>query len=107
METMSRWQKFKLWFWNWVANSGTILWARLNILIGAVWSVVSITDLSPIIANPKYLTYWMIINGVITELVRRSGNTVQTVTVANAQTNFQPTEIKRLERTEPNPPPTG
>jgi hypothetical protein len=106
MEAMSRWQKFKIAAWNWVRNSGTILWARVNMLVGTIWVVLSQTDLSSIL-NPKYLTYWLIVNGIITELVRRNGNTVQTVTVANAETNFQPVEIKRLERVEPNPPPTG
>ena len=103
---ITRWQKIKLAFWNWVRNSGTILWARINVLFGAVWVTLSQTDLSAVL-NPKYLTYWMIINGIITELVRRNGNTVQTVTVATAETNFQPVQIQRLERVDPIPPATA
>lgn len=53
-------------------NSETILFARLQVLIGAVWAVLSVTDLGPVINNPKYLTAWLIFSGVITELSRRS-----------------------------------
>lgn len=53
-------------------NSETILWARLQVLIGAVWVVLSTADLSPVLSG-KYLTYWLILNGVVSELLRRRG----------------------------------
>jgi len=103
---ITRWQKLKIALWNWVRNSGTILWARINMLVGAIWVTLSQTDLSNVL-NPKYLTYWLIINGIITEMVRRSGNTVVTTTVANAETNYQPVEVLKLRETEQPPPPNG
>jgi hypothetical protein len=53
-------------------QSGVIVFARLQVLVGAVWCVLTTTDLAPLIANQKYLTYWLIASGVITELSRRS-----------------------------------
>jgi hypothetical protein len=53
-------------------QSGTIVFARLQVLVGTVWCVLTATDLAPLISNPKYLTYWLIASGVITELSRRS-----------------------------------
>ena len=70
---------------NWLKNlfwhSETILWARLQVLFGVVWTVLAVTDLSPLL-DAKYMTYWLIISGVITELLRRRGTTGQTVMVA-------------------------
>ena len=61
--------------WTWFNNSGTILWARLQLVVGAIWAVLLTSDLSPIISG-KWLTYWLIFSGVISELVRRSGTYV-------------------------------
>ena len=72
----------KNWFW----HSETILWARLQVLFGVVWVVLSATDLSPVL-DAKYMTYWLIVSGVITELLRRRGTTGQTVMVAEATKN--------------------
>lgn len=63
------WNDIKAWWRSW-KNSGTILWARLQVLGGAVWTVLTQTDLAPLL-NPKYLTYWLIVSGVVTELVRQ------------------------------------
>ena len=60
------WEKIKAWF----KNSETIFWARLNIVVGSLWTVLSATDLAPIM-NPKFLTYWLIVNGFVTEYLRR------------------------------------
>jgi hypothetical protein len=68
----------KNFFW----HSETILWARLQVLFGVVWTVLSVTDLSPLL-DAKYMTYWLIVSGVITELLRRKGTTGQTVMVAD------------------------
>jgi hypothetical protein len=54
-------------------KSGTLVFARVQVMVGIVWEVLSHTDLSSVIGNPKYLTYWLIFSGVITEMTRRSG----------------------------------
>lgn len=54
-------------------KSGTIVFARLQILFGAIWTVLTMTDLAPLISNPKILTGWLIFSGVVTEMSRRSG----------------------------------
>lgn len=56
----------------WFDSSETILWARLQVVVGAIWTVLSASDLSPLL-DPRSLTYWLIANGVITELLRRRG----------------------------------
>lgn len=68
----------------WCTNSETILWARLQVAFGflfgaflLVWGVVSQTDISPILKDPRWIAVWSIINGLITELLRRQ-NTVVT-----------------------------
>jgi len=62
------WEKIKAWF----LRSETIAWARLQIAIGAVWTALSMSDLSPVL-NPRWLTYWLIASGAITEYLRRRG----------------------------------
>lgn len=53
-------------------DSETILWARVQVILGAVWLGLSQADMAPIINNPKYLSFWMIFNGAVSELLRRS-----------------------------------
>jgi hypothetical protein len=69
---LTRWQKFKATF----HDSEVIVWSRVQVLIGAVgvpvWLGVSQTDLSPLIRNPQWLAYWLIFNGVVTEILRRN-----------------------------------
>jgi hypothetical protein len=67
---MSKLKSWWLGFYHSFGDSETILWARVQILVGAIWIGVSSTDLSPLLSS-KYLTYWLIANGVITELLRR------------------------------------
>ncbi len=62
------WRKF----WDSFHNSEVIWWSRIQVAVGAVWLGLSQTDLSPIIHDPKILTYWLIFNGVVTELFRRN-----------------------------------
>lgn len=57
---------------NWFWRSETILWARLNMLFGVVWGVLSVSDLSPLLSG-KWLTVWLIFNGIVSELLRRRG----------------------------------
>lgn len=54
-------------------NSGTIIFARLQVLLGVVFTVASATDLTPFLGNGKYLTSWLILSGVITEYTRKRG----------------------------------
>ncbi len=61
------WDKLKAWF----SRSETILFARLQVLAGAVWAVLTAVDLSPVL-EPKWLTVWLIASGVVTELARRA-----------------------------------
>lgn len=76
------WEGTKNWFW----RSETILFARLQVLVGAVWTVLSATDLSPLL-SPKLMTYWLVASGVITELLRRRGSTQETVVVPTLQSD--------------------
>jgi hypothetical protein len=52
-------------------DSEVIVWGRLQVVFAAVWFILIHTDLSTIITNPKYLTYWLMASGVITEVARR------------------------------------
>jgi hypothetical protein len=106
---MKKLHEFNLTFWNWMRHSGTIAWARLSILINTILIVLVTTDLSALPAfakHPDWLIYWNIINGVITEYIRRRGNTVETYD----------TYVPSLEKTAPitvlvpdrlPPPPQG
>lgn len=67
------WEKLKVWF----NRSEVILFARAQMVTGAVWAVLQATDLSPVLQG-KYMTYWLICSGVVTELCRRRGTTTAT-----------------------------
>lgn len=60
------WAKFNSWF----KDSETIVWARVQMFVGALWIAASSTDLSPIFPS-KYLPVWLVISGAITEYLRR------------------------------------
>lgn len=60
---MKNWRK-------WCKGSLTILWARLQTLLGVVLTVAATVDFSPII-SAKWLPVWLVISGTITELTRR------------------------------------
>ena len=51
-------------------DSEVIWWARIQVVVGALWLALSQTDLSTVLSG-KYLTYWLILNGFVTELLRR------------------------------------
>lgn len=66
--------------WKWCKNSEVILWGYIQVILGAIsactlalWYVLSTTDLSPIIKDPRWLTAWAIINGLITIWLRQRG----------------------------------
>ena len=89
----------KNWFW----RSETILWARLQMFVGTVWTVLSVSDLSPVL-DPKWLTYWLIFSGVVTELLRRRGAIQQTVTVPEIKDGtLQAVPVSYLQTPPPGP----
>ena len=69
--------------YTWCYKSETILWSRLQGVIGLlsglamlVWGVISSADMSAIITNPKYLALWLIFNSIVTEILRRRNTEV-------------------------------
>jgi hypothetical protein len=90
----------KNWFW----RSETIAWARLQVLFGVVWGVISIADLSPLLTG-KWLTIWLIFNGIVTELLRRRNTTQQSVVVAETQSSGAVEPVKKEFLTSPPPGP--
>ena len=53
-------------------DSEVIVFARLQVIFGLVWGILTVTDLSPLIENPKYITGWLLFSGMITEMLRRN-----------------------------------
>ena len=95
--------------WNWMRQSGTIAWARLSVFVNTIIVVLVATDLTglPIFAkHPEWLIYWNIVNGLLTELIRRQGNTVQTYDTYVPEIN-KSVEVTRLVPNELPPPPRG
>ena len=54
----------------WFKDSLTVVWARIQMVLGVILSVVAAVDMSPIIP-PRWLPLWLIASGVITEFCRR------------------------------------
>lgn len=114
---MQRLNDFKIAFWNWVRNSGTVLWARVQYIFGIIFAGLIATfanyDFTQLASFDMTTAFKMLIgaaiSGVITEFVRKAGTVVQSTTVSNAATNFKPVEVLTLERAEPlpAPPPAG
>lgn len=58
-------------------SSATILIARLNVLVGCVWTViltmdpVMLSNIVPQLKDPRYLAAWIMCNGLLTEYGRR------------------------------------
>lgn len=88
---------------NWFRHSETIMWARIQVAAGIIWTVLSASDLSPLL-NPKYLTYWLIVNGVISEWLRRRGTEVVTMNVV-VPGDVKATPVTTLVDVPPPPPP--
>ena len=68
------WDKIRAWF----KSSVTILWARVQVLAGALAAAVfallqdpAITDALRSAMQPKFIPYYVIAIGLITELARR------------------------------------
>jgi hypothetical protein len=77
-------EDLRLKFWNFFSNSSTVLWARFQILFGCVWFVASMTDMTPYLPA-KYIPLWAVINGVITEYLRRVNAQKSTLTVDSSK----------------------
>ncbi|UQR66233.1 hypothetical protein LRP30_13680 [Bradyrhizobium sp. C-145] len=95
-------------FWNWMRNSGTIAWSRLQVLLGALFAVLSVTDLSPLPIfkdHPDWLLYWMIVNGFISEYIRRRGTEV--VQTQAYVPDVGHVDVVKLVDTNVAPPPKG
>ena len=73
-EIQSMWNKVK----SWLKNSATILWARIQVFAGLVaatlMALASDPDVSGAIQaalQPKFIPYYVIIVGLVTEIARR------------------------------------
>ena len=69
------WARIKAWALSFHASfhdSEVILFARIQMILGVAWTVLSVADLAPLITNPKYLTAWLIGSGMVTEGLRRN-----------------------------------
>ena len=68
------WSKTKSWF----GNSLTILWARIQVLAGLLAAVLmalatdpNVTGAIQIVLEPRFIPYYVIAIGLITEVARR------------------------------------
>jgi hypothetical protein len=73
-EIASMWNKITFWF----RNSVTILWARVQVLAGLVVACLmalasdpNVTGAIQAALQPKYIPYYVIAIGLITEIARR------------------------------------
>ncbi len=104
---------WKIKTWNWFRNSGTLVWARLQYIVGAVvagliatFSNYDWTQLASFDAKTAFkMLLLSVVSGVVTEFVRRSGTRVEATTVVNEHTDYKPVEVLTLERVVPVPPP--
>lgn len=60
------WAKIK----EWCRGAHTIVFARLQIIFAAVWAVLTVTDLAPLL-GPKWIVVWLLFSGIVTEYLRR------------------------------------
>lgn len=66
------WERFKASF----HSSETLVWARIQMVGGAILIAATQTDLSPFLSNPKVLAGYVMINGFLSEILRRSNTVV-------------------------------
>jgi hypothetical protein len=61
--------KIKAWF----KDSTTILWGRIQTLVGAVLGILMAVDLSPLgnLLPAKWASVWLVVSGIVTEIARR------------------------------------
>lgn len=63
--------KRRLRWWKNAWGSWSIYFARFTIFLGIVLEVVTTVDLSPFITDQRALAGYMIVNGILVELLRR------------------------------------
>lgn len=56
---------------NFMRDSETLLFARMQMVGGTAWTVLTQVDLAPLL-SPQALTIWLILSGFITEIARRA-----------------------------------
>ena len=68
------WKKIRSWF----SNSVTILWARTQVLVGVIVATLmalasdpNVTSAIQAALQPKFIPYYVIAIGLITEIARR------------------------------------
>lgn len=67
MKKVTLWQRIRVW----LHDSEVVAWSRLQLLVGAVWTVLMMTDLSSVLPA-NWLPYWLILSGIVTEYARRA-----------------------------------
>lgn len=95
-------------FWAFFKNSGTILLARLEVLVGFVISAFSFLDFSPLLAldmttafnwrQTAFIGVVMMIKGVVSEITRRAGTTTVKDTLVPDVVVEQPKTMARAIR---------
>ncbi len=70
MKNITTWDRIRVFF----HDSETIVLARLQVFVGVIFGIVTMVDPSLItgVLPVKYIPYWLLASGIITELVRRS-----------------------------------
>lgn len=79
-------------------SSAVILIARLNVLLGSIYTVLltmspdTLSNLHPIFKDPKVATTWIILNGVLTEYGRRRPRSLDPLPPVSYQPSDGPTK---------------
>lgn len=63
------WESVKAWF----LKSETIFWARLNVLVGGISTIITLVDpnLVAAVIDPRWVPAFFLVNGIATEVLRR------------------------------------
>ena len=61
------WEAIKAFF----KDSETIFWARLQTLLGIIGSVIDQLDVTLLSGVPSWFAWFLVANGVVTEILRR------------------------------------
>lgn len=89
-------------FWNWFNGSGTILWARVQMLFGVLMFAATSTDITQLSffrEHPNWVIYWAMLNGFVTEYVRRRNT--ETVMIPTTLPDGTPVQVRQLIQAPP------
>ena len=100
------WSTIRVWF----HDSETIVWARLQVVAGIVFTVIATTDQTILrqVVDALHLTRWwpilVVAAGIVTELVRRSRSphdlgVSKVADLANVQVSVPPAAVAAVEQT--------